>query len=378
MKHNTTRFASLAVVLGIAAGCGTESGATATDSVTVTNCGAEVTFDQPLDRLFVNDGGMIAIALAAGARDKMVAVSSLARDKDVLRLEFGAQVDTLNEVATEQPTLENIVGGAEPPQVLYAGYNYGMSESRGITPEILASHGIDVYQLSEACRQVDGQAQRGTMDPWVALDTDLRNIGTITGNPEQGARVADDIDRRLEKLRGAPQPAERPTAFVFDSVSDTIFSSGSFGGPQGIIDAAGARNATEDVEDTWTAVSWERITTADPDLIVFVDYPRPVGGTEDRRAAQQSGQPQPEGRAREPLCEPALRDVGVEPAQHRRGRDLAIGPRKARPGTGIGHHSGVGRQAAEPGRQRLAGLRPRATTVSRRRHPRSRHSARWV
>ena len=271
MKHNTTRLATLAVVLGIAAGCGTESGATATDSVTVTNCGADVTFDQPLDRLFVNDGGMIAIALAAGARDKMVAVSSLARDKDVLRLEFGPQVDTLNEVATEQPTLENIVGAE--PQVLYAGYNYGMSESRGITPEILASHGIDVYQLSEACRQVDGQAQRGTMDPWVALDTDLRNIGTITGNPEQGARVADDIGDRLEKLRSAPQPAEKPTAFVFDSVSDTIVSSGSFGGPQGIIDAAGARNATEDVEDTWTAVSWERITTADPDLIVFVDYP---------------------------------------------------------------------------------------------------------
>ncbi|ASR01880.1 ABC transporter substrate-binding protein [Gordonia rubripertincta] len=271
MRHTITRSATLALVLGIAAGCGTESGAVATDSVTVTNCGAEVTFDQPLDRLFVNDGGMIAIALAAGARDKMVAVSSLARDKDVLRLEFGAQVDTLNEVATEQPTLENIIGAK--PQVLYAGYNYGMSESRGITPEILASHGIDVYQLSEACRQVDGEAQRGTMDPWVALDTDLRNIGTITGDPEQGAAVADDISDRLGKLRAAPQPATKPTVFVFDSVSDTIFSSGSFGGPQGIIDAAGARNATEDVQDTWTAVSWERITTADPDLIVFVDYP---------------------------------------------------------------------------------------------------------
>ncbi|MCR8898917.1 ABC transporter substrate-binding protein [Gordonia sp. GONU] len=275
MNRTITRvaptLAPVTVLLGVAAGCGTESDATASDTVTVTNCGAEVTFDQPLDRLFANDGGMIAIALAAGARDKMVAVSSLARDKDVLRLEYGPQVDTLDEVATEPPTLENIVGAK--PEVLYAGYNYGMSESRGITPEILASHGIDVYQLSEACRQADGQAPRGTMDPWVALDTDLRNIGTITGNPEQGAKAADEIADRLESLRSAPQPAEKPTVFVFDSVSDTIFSSGAFGGPQGIIDAAGARNATEDVKDTWTAVSWERITTADPDLIVFVDYP---------------------------------------------------------------------------------------------------------
>ncbi|MDS1116827.1 ABC transporter substrate-binding protein [Gordonia westfalica] len=259
------------VALGTVTGCGSDTEATAADTVTVTNCGAEVTYDQPLDRLFVNDGGMIAIALAAGARDQMVAVSAMARDADVLRLAYGDQVDGLNEVNPERVTLENIVGAS--PQVLYAGYNYGMSEDRGITPEILATHGIDVYQLSEACRPKEGEAVRGTMDPWVALDTDLRNIGIITGNAEQGAAAADDVAARLEKLRAAPQPENKPDIFVFDSGSDTIFTSGVFGGPQGIIDAAGARNTTEDVQDTWTAVSWERITTADPDMIVFVDYP---------------------------------------------------------------------------------------------------------
>lgn len=260
------------LVLALVAGCGSQSEhSAATDTVTVTNCGEEVSYAQPLERLFVNDGGMIAIALAAGARDQMTAVSSMARDVDVLRLEYGSQVDDLNEVAPAQPTLENIVGAK--PQVLFAGFNYGMGEERGITPEILAGHGIAVYQLSEACRQVEGQSVRGTMDPWVALDTDLRNIGTITGHAEQGERAADDIATRLETLRAAPQPEEKPTVFLFDSGTDTIFSSGAFGGPQGIIDAAGARNATEDIQDTWTTVSWERIATADPDLIVFVDYP---------------------------------------------------------------------------------------------------------
>jgi len=83
-------------------GCGAagETAATGTSTVTVTNCGEEVTFPQPVDRLFVNDGGMIAIALAAGAREQMVAVSSMARDVDVLRMAFGPQVDTLNEVTS--------------------------------------------------------------------------------------------------------------------------------------------------------------------------------------------------------------------------------------------------------------------------------------
>ncbi|MGV0790895.1 ABC transporter substrate-binding protein [Mycolicibacterium sp. XJ1819] len=272
MTHRLTGPAIFGLVLALVAGCASQSEpAAATDTVTVTNCGEEVTFNQPLERLFVNDGGMIAIALAAGAREQMVAVSSMARDVDVLRLEFGSQVDDLKEVAPAQPTLENIVGAK--PQVLFAGYNYGMGEERGITPEVLAGHGIAVYQLSEACRQIDGQAVRGTMDPWVAIDTDLRNIATITGDAEQGARGADDIAARLEALRAAPQPEHKPMVFLFDSGTDTIFSSGVFGGPQGIIDAAGARNATEDVRDTWTTVSWERLATADPDLIVFVDYP---------------------------------------------------------------------------------------------------------
>ncbi|MCF8587366.1 ABC transporter substrate-binding protein [Gordonia sp. HY285] len=254
-----------------AAACGSASTSTTGATVTVTNCGEEVTFDQPLDRLFVNDGGMIATALAAGARDNITAVSSLSRDADILRLEFGQQVDALNEVTTENPTLENFV--AARPQVVYAGYNYGMSESRGITVDVLAQHGIDVYQLSEACRQADGESERGTMDPWVALDTDLRNIGTITGHADEGAAAADEVRNRLATLRAAPQTRDRPTVFLFDSGSDTVFTSGSFGGPQGIIDAAGAHNATQDVDDTWTAVSWERLAIADPDVIAFVDYP---------------------------------------------------------------------------------------------------------
>ncbi len=130
--HPTAGVLVAALTLGAVTACGTDSTAASENTVTVTNCGTDVAFPQPLDRLFVNDGGMIAIALAAGARDSMVAVSALARDKDVLRLEYGPQVDTLNEVAAERPTLENIV--AAEPQVLYAGYNYGMSESRGITP----------------------------------------------------------------------------------------------------------------------------------------------------------------------------------------------------------------------------------------------------
>src|SRR5699024_2302692 len=83
----------------------------------------------------------------------------------------------------------------------------------------------------------------------------------------------DDIKERLKALEDAPQPKKEPTVFLFDSGTKDIFTSGSFGGPQAIIEAAGARNATADVKDTWTEVSWERLVASKPDFFAFVDYP---------------------------------------------------------------------------------------------------------
>ena len=36
---------------------------------------------------------------------------------------------------------------------------------------------------------------------------------------------------------------------------------------------AGGTNATADIEDTWTNVNWERLATANPDVIALVEYP---------------------------------------------------------------------------------------------------------
>ena len=82
-----------------------------------------------------------------------------------------------------------------------------------------------------------------------------------------------DIDQRLETLRQAPKADKTPVGFLFDSGSETIFTSGKFGAPQTILEAAGAANATADVEDTWTQVGWETVPTSQPDFFVFVEYP---------------------------------------------------------------------------------------------------------
>ncbi|MCG8915280.1 ABC transporter substrate-binding protein [Actinokineospora sp. PR83] len=240
-------------------------------TATVTNCGTAGEFPAPAQRLFVNDGNMIAMVLALGAQDRVAAVSSLQRDTATLRAHYGPAVDALNQVAPQYPSKETII--AQRPDVVVAGWNYGYSEEKGLTPDSLRAQGIAPYILTESCRQQDGQRARGIVDPWQALREDLTNLGTITGRAPQAADVRTDLDTRLAALRAAPQAPTPPTVFLFDSASDTVFSSGRFGAPQAILDAAGARNALADLDDTWTAVSWERVAAADPAAFLFVDYP---------------------------------------------------------------------------------------------------------
>ncbi|CAB0986452.1 iron transport system exported solute-binding protein [Corynebacterium diphtheriae] len=88
---------------------------------------------------------------------------------------------------------------------------------------------------------------------------DIANFGKITGHEDTADSVVKDLDSRLDALKKAPQADKVPTAFVFDSGSDIVFTSGKFGAPQAIIEAAGGRNGAEEVEDTWTTVSWESV-----------------------------------------------------------------------------------------------------------------------
>ncbi len=264
-------------ILGAAvliSGCGApQAGSTSpgagADSVTIENCGQTMEYPKPTTRLFANDGNIISIALAAGAAENLVAVSSLQRDADVLTLKFGDVVGKLKVVAPEYPSLEIIV--AADPQVVFAGWGYGFSDSKNLTPDILREKGIASYLLSETCRQDNGD--RGTMPPWDALTHDIASIGQMTGHPEVAADAVADIEKRREALEKAPRAANAPVAFLFDSASDTIFSSGSYGAPQAMMESAGVTNALSDVSDTWTKVSWERLAAADPDIIFFVDYP---------------------------------------------------------------------------------------------------------
>ena len=266
--------AALAVVGLVLAGCagGDGGGAASEDSgeVTVTNCGAEETFPSPAERMYVTgDGNLLAMALALGAEGQVAGVTGLDSSGEVLSTVYGEDVvDGLDEVSRDYPTMENVV--AQDPDVMLAGWGYGYTEEDNVTPGVLEDLDIAPYVLSESCRRESGA--KGTMPPWEALYADMENLGKITGREEAADEVVADLRERLTALEEAPQAEEAPTVFLVSRSSKEVFTSGSLGAPQAIIEAAGAKNATEDVEDTWTEVSWESLVSAEPDYFVFSDY----------------------------------------------------------------------------------------------------------
>ncbi|HWJ65081.1 MAG TPA: ABC transporter substrate-binding protein [Nocardioides sp.] len=289
MTRRTSALTAAATVasLVLAACSATAQEDAAGATVTVRNCGEEVAFPAPAERIFVNDSNLVSMLLAIGAADQVAAVSSIGRDEAVLTEHYGDAVAGLTQVSDDYPSLETVI--AQRPDVMVAGWSYGYDEAQHLTPDSLAERDIAAYVLTESCRQGDGDA-RGIVDPWTALREDLTNLGAVTGHEERAAEVVADLDERLAALEAAPAPdaGDEPVVFVFDSGEKAVFTSGAYGAPQAVIEAGGGRNAMADLDDTWTEVSWERLAAARPDAFVFVDYP---GQTFEQKVAVLEAHP---------------------------------------------------------------------------------------
>ncbi|MBB0230790.1 ABC transporter substrate-binding protein [Streptomyces calidiresistens] len=256
--------------------------------VTITNCGEELTFRSAPERVLTYDVGITEIMFALGLWDRMVGYAMFPDDRaSSTDVEWGEGYERSEWLSEDRISMELIL--EHEADLVFAGWNYGFSEDRGLTPDTLASHGVDSYLLTESCRSGEGTA-RGVMPPLEALYTDLEQLGILFDVEERAEELIERFRAEVAATEeAAPTGDDRPRVFLYDDGRDKPLTSGAYAGPHDIITRAGGDHVMADLEDSWVTVGWETVVERDPEVIVINNY----GGTtaEEKEAFLKSHPP---------------------------------------------------------------------------------------
>lgn len=234
--------------------------------VTVKSCNRDVTFAEPPKRAIANDVNLIEMMLALKLQDHMVGYTGVSGWK-TLDAKLRDGVKQLPELSPKYPSKEVLLNA--DADFYFAGWNYGMKVGGEVTPETLEPLGIKVYELAESCIHIMAKSKPDMDDMYV----DLLNLGRIFHVEDRAEALVEAYRKQLAEIVAGIGKIDRPVrVFVYDSGEEKPFTAGRFGIPTAEIEAAGGVNIMDDVEKSWTEVSWEPVIDKNPEVVVIVNY----------------------------------------------------------------------------------------------------------
>lgn len=235
------------------------------EPVAVDVCGQPIVFSHVPQRAVTYDVGITEMFLYLGLGDRLVGTAGIPANKEVDPV-FREQLERAPVLSRKGINVEAIVDARA--DFVFAGWSYGFRPGE-VTPELLARHGIASYVLTESCIRV-GPRTRVSMDDTLA---DLRNVARIFRIESEVEPRIQGLEQSLRELERRTQSiTQRPRVFVYDSGEDIPTTSGRYGMPQAIIEAAGGRNIFDDIASNWPMGNWEDVVERNPEWIVIVDY----------------------------------------------------------------------------------------------------------
>lgn len=251
----------------VAAAPAAEPGLRATPLV-IDVCGQPQRYDRVPQRAITHDVNITEMFLFLGLGPRLVGYSGIPSRKEISP-ELMTQLAQVPKLSSQDMNLENMLEARA--DFVFGGWSYGFRPG-GVTPELLAQHGVASYVLSESCIHVQKREQVALGDTLA----DLRNVARIFAIEAQAQGQIDKLQASIEQLAAQMQGnTHRPRVFVFDSGEKIPTTVGGFGMPQAMLDAAGGSNIFADIASNWPKGNWEDVITRDPEWIIIIDYGQP-------------------------------------------------------------------------------------------------------
>lgn len=235
----SVRFLLAALCCLYLAACRTDTAPPPQTRTVTDDLGRTVTITQPVDRVLTLAPSLTELVFAAGAGDKVPAVSVVDNHPEavhdlpryaVLPVDFEA-------IAAYQPDLVLAIDQVNSPN----------------DATTFADLGIPVYFF--AYHDLAG------------MIASLRTLGDLAGTAEKANAAADSLEARIEQLRAQTADLDPPkTLFLIGD--ETLYAYGKGGYTNDLVRLAGGESVTETIEAPMPVLSDEFVLTARPEVII--------------------------------------------------------------------------------------------------------------
>lgn len=216
-----------------------------------------VTFDHVPQRVIAANTNAADQLYAMGLQDKIIGVCY---KNSTINPEYQEMYDAAPVIVQKAATLEQLVE-AEPDFVY--GRSSAFSEKNGTTHDKLTSYGI------ASLSSIEGYKLGADVED---VYTDFENLGRIFDMQDKANEIVDGMKQKIADVQEAIKDTETVKVFVFDSLMDDGPYTCGNNFTAKLIRHAGGVNVFEDMEKTWSVVSWESVVDANPDVIIINDY----------------------------------------------------------------------------------------------------------
>lgn len=256
---DTTNSASTASATSTASGK-----SDAATSITVQNCGSDVTIKQPVERAFFLNAASVPTLHAIGVMDKVVARAGVF-PPEYFDAATQAEINKIPSLVDRVDAVGHLTISKE--EVLSKTPDLVLGDTDTINAQTLAPHKIPVIEEPAFCGAIERKVT------WNDVWDQIKLYGEIFQKSDAADKYIEQLKKRVsaaeKEIAKNETDKELSVAVLYPEVGGTVtyaYGIRSMSAP--VVESAGLRNVFGDTDDRVFEVSAEEILARKPDIII--------------------------------------------------------------------------------------------------------------